>query len=69
MHQRVPSNSYEPNAHFTRLKVCEKYLKTQGKGLHAPGLAWNNTRLVLLDVVHLAIILYSDTCSDYPSSG
>jgi hypothetical protein len=23
MHQRVPSNSYEPNAHFTRLK-CAK---------------------------------------------
>jgi hypothetical protein len=42
MHQRVSSNSYEPNAHFTRLKVCEKYLKTQGKGLHAPGLAFVN---------------------------
>jgi hypothetical protein len=40
MHQRVSSNSYEPNAHFTRLKVCENYLKTQGKGLHAPGLAF-----------------------------
>jgi hypothetical protein len=39
MHQRVPSNSYKPNAHFTRLKVCKNYLKTQGKGLHAPGLA------------------------------
>jgi hypothetical protein len=32
--------SYKLNAHFTRLKVCEKYLKTQGKGLHAPGLAF-----------------------------
>jgi hypothetical protein len=38
MHQRVPSNSYEPNAHFTRLKVCEKYLKTQGKGCMHRGL-------------------------------
>jgi hypothetical protein len=41
MHQRVPSNSYKPNAHFIRLKVCKNYLKTQGKGLHALGLAWN----------------------------
>jgi hypothetical protein len=32
MHQRVSSNSYKPNAHFTRLKVCKNYLKTQGRG-------------------------------------
>jgi hypothetical protein len=30
---------YKPNAHFVRLKVCKNHLKTQGKGLHAPGLA------------------------------
>jgi hypothetical protein len=29
----------KPNAHFARLKVCKNHLKTQGKGLHAPGLA------------------------------
>jgi hypothetical protein len=40
MHQMVSGNSYKPNAHFTRPKVCENYLKTQGKGLHAPGLAF-----------------------------
>jgi hypothetical protein len=40
MHQRVSSNSYEPNAHFTRLKCAKSILKTQGKGLHAPGLAF-----------------------------
>jgi hypothetical protein len=32
MHQRVSSNSYEPNAHFTRLKGCEKYLKHKERG-------------------------------------
>jgi hypothetical protein len=47
MHQRVSSNSYEPNAHFTKLKVCENYLKTQGKGLHAPGLAFVYRRVSL----------------------
>jgi hypothetical protein len=40
MHQRVPSNSYKPNAHFTRLKVCKNYLKNTRKGLHAPGLTF-----------------------------
>jgi hypothetical protein len=54
MHQRVPINSYEPNAHFTRLKVCEKYLKTQGKGLHAPGLAFV-IRCVLLGSTDIEI--------------
>jgi hypothetical protein len=33
-----PSNSYKPNAHFTRLKVCKNYLKTQGRGCMHRGL-------------------------------
>ena len=37
MHQRVSSNSYEPNAHFTRLKVCEKYFKNTRKGVACTG--------------------------------
>jgi hypothetical protein len=32
MHQRVSSNSYEPNAHFTRLKCIKVFLKIQGRG-------------------------------------
>jgi hypothetical protein len=37
MHRRVSSNSYEPNAHFTRLKVCEKYFKNTRKGVACTG--------------------------------
>ena len=48
MHQRVPSNSYKPNAHFTRLKVCKNYLKTQGRGCMHRGLPGINTRLVFV---------------------
>jgi hypothetical protein len=33
-----PSNSYKPNAHFTRLKVCKNNLKTQGRGCMHRGL-------------------------------
>jgi hypothetical protein len=57
MHQRVSSNSYEPNAHFTRLKVCEKYFKNTRKGVACTGACLSNTRLVLLGDVHLTIIL------------
>jgi hypothetical protein len=48
MHQRVPSNSYKPNAHFTRLKVCKNYLKTQGRGCMHRGLLGINTTLVFV---------------------
>jgi hypothetical protein len=67
MHQRVPSNSYKPNAHFTRLKVCRNYLKTQGVACTRACLG--NTRLVLLGDVHLTTSFCVGTRSGYPSSG
>jgi hypothetical protein len=56
MHQKVPSNSYKLNAHFTRLKVCKNYLKHK-EGVACTGACLGNTTLVLLDNVHLTIIL------------
>jgi hypothetical protein len=38
MHQRVSSNSYEPNAHFTRLKCAKSILKHKERGCMHRGL-------------------------------
>jgi hypothetical protein len=43
MHQRVSSNSYKPNAHFTRLKVCENYLKKHKEGVACTGACLEET--------------------------
>jgi hypothetical protein len=45
---KVLSNSYKPNAHFTRFKVRKNYLKTQGRGCMHRSLPGINTGLVFV---------------------
>ena len=42
-----PSNSYKPNAHFTRLKVCKNNLKHK-EGVACTGACLDNTMLVFV---------------------
>ena len=64
MHQLFSTQPLSPNATYKVIKI----LKHKERD-NAPGLAWNNTRLVLLDVDHLATILCLVTRSVCPSSG
>jgi hypothetical protein len=61
MHQRVPSNSYELNAHFTRLKCAKSILKHKER-VACTGACLSNTRLVLLGDARLTSILRPSTC-------
>jgi hypothetical protein len=63
MHQRFSTQLLSPNASNKVIKI----LKHQGGG-KCTGACLNNTRLVLLDDVHLASILGLGTRFDYPSS-
>jgi hypothetical protein len=58
MHQRFSTQLLSPNASYKVIKI----LKQQGV-TNAPGLAWSNTRLVLLGGDHLATIFCSDLVS------
>jgi hypothetical protein len=44
MHQLFSTQLLSPNASYKVIKI----LKQQRKGVNAPGLAWNNTRLVFV---------------------
>jgi hypothetical protein len=63
MYQLFSTQLLSPNASNKVIQI----LKQQGGGKYT-GACLDNTRLVLLDVVHLAIIFYSDTCFVCPSS-
>jgi hypothetical protein len=64
MHQLFITQLLSPNASH---KV-KKHLKHK-EGANAPGLAWDNTMLVLLDDGHLTINFYSDTRLVHLTSG
>jgi hypothetical protein len=57
MHQLFSTQLLSPNASNKVIKILK-----HKEGDNAPGLAWNNTTLVLLDVDHLTISFCSDTC-------
>jgi hypothetical protein len=57
MHQLFITQLLSPNAS----DKVKKHLKHK-EGANALGLVWSNTRLVLLDDVHLAIIFCLDIC-------
>jgi hypothetical protein len=64
MHQLFSTQLLSPNASNKMIKI----LKHKERD-NALGLAWNNTRFVLLDDVRLMTIFCLGTRSDYPSSG
>jgi hypothetical protein len=64
MHQRFSTQLLSPNASNKVIKILK-----QQEGGECTGACLNNTRLVLLGGVHLVIILWLGTRSDYLSSG
>jgi hypothetical protein len=49
--------------------ISDKSFKNNKEVANAPGLAWDNTKLVLLIDDHLVSISHSGTLSDHPSLG